>query len=168
MEVLLGADVAASMLTRLKIKPSKAEEAIGSACSFFASRIFLSFGAIQICRKPCAKRRLVSLFAYQLRQQSYSGCRLFTSASTEYARTVKICFETNHSCSHGHWFCNFRNKGDCAYCCRQKICRDRALMVARIKNTRTPFSIDFGVGDSIRPYYPFYFYSLSPSNPYNM
>ena len=71
--------------------------------------------------------------------------------AAESGRSYQLCLQLFCQVQTGNDFVTFEIKDIAPIAVAKKYAGIGASMVARIKNTRTPFGIDFGVGDIIVP-----------------
>lgn len=146
------ADVGASVLARLKNKAAESGRSYQLCMQLFCQEEFL---------------RRVEKSRYTDNLVLKGGLFLYTLTNFDSRVTVDVDFllrqlpntpeqlrdvlEEIIAKDTGNGFVSFEIKGIAPIAIAKKYAGISASMVARIKNTRTPFSIDFGVGDVIVP-----------------
>lgn len=146
------ADVGASVLARLKNKAAESGRSYQLCMQLFCQEEFL---------------RRVEKSRYADNLVLKGGLFLYTLTNFDSRVTVDVDFllrqlpntpeqlrdvlEEIIAKDTGNGFVSFEIKGIAPIAIAKKYAGISASMVARIKNTRTPFSIDFGVGDVIVP-----------------
>ncbi len=146
------ADIGASVLVRLKNKSAESGRSYQLCMQLFCQEEFL---------------RRVEKSRYADNLVLKGGLFLYTLTNFDSRVTVDVDFllrqipntpeqlrtvlEEIIAIDTGNGFVSFEIKGIAPIAIAKKYAGISASMVARIKNTRTPFSIDFGVGDVIVP-----------------
>ena len=145
------ADIAASILARLKNKAEESGRNYQHCLQLFWQEEFLQrLKKNKICRKPHSKGKLVySLTDFDSRITTDVDSLLQQMPNTpEQLRSILeeiIAVPTDND------FVTFEIKNVVPIAITKKYPGIEALIIAHIKNTRTVFSIDFGVGDVIVP-----------------
>ena len=147
------ADIGASVLARLKNKAEESGRSMQLCLQLFCQEEFL---------------RRVELSKYADNLVLKGGLFLYTLTNFDSRVTVDIDFmmrrlpntpeemrgvlEEILTADTGNDFISFEIKEVSPIAVEKKYAGVRAVMTARIKNTRTPVGVDFGVGDVIVPY----------------
>lgn len=146
------ADVAASVLARLKNKAKESGRSYQLCLQLFCQEEFLR----RLEKSPYAENLVLKggLFIYSL---TYFDSRVTVDVDfllrkiPNTPELLKFILAEIIGVSTGNEFVTFEIKDVAPISVAKKYTGIGASMIARIKNTRTPFSIDFGVGDVIVP-----------------
>lgn len=145
-------DMAASVLSRLKNKATESGRSYQLCLQLFCQEEFLR----RLERSKYAENLVLKggLFIYALTdfdsRVTVDVDFLLQKVSNTPER-LKSILEEIISCNTGNDFIIFEVKGVAPIATAKKYAGIGASIVAHIKNTRTPFNIDFGVGDVIVP-----------------
>ena len=146
------ADMAASVLTRLKNKASESGRNYQLCLQLFCQEEFLR----RLEKSKYAENLVLKggLFLYSL-----TGFDSRVTVDVDFLlrqmpntpERLKAILEEIIATETGNDFITFEIKDIAPIAVAKKYAGIGASLVARIKNTKTPFSIDFGVGDVIVP-----------------
>lgn len=146
------ADIAASVLARLKNKAAESGRSYQLCLQLFCQEEFLR----RLEKSKYAENLVLKggLFIYSL---TYFDSRVTVDVDfllrqmPNTPEQLKTVLEEIIATPTGNDFIIFEIKGVAPIAVAKKYAGIGASVVARIKNTKTPFSIDFGVGDVIVP-----------------
>lgn len=146
------ADIAASVLARLKNKAKKSGRSYQLCLQFFCQEEFL-----RRLEKPRYAENLVlkgGLFLYSITDfdsRVTVDVDFLLQKVPNTPEQLKLILEEIIVTPTGNDFIAFEIKDIAPIAIAKKYAGIGASVIARIKNTKTPFSIDFGVGDVIVP-----------------
>ena len=146
------ADIAASVLARLKNKAKESGRSYQLCLQLFCQEEFLR----RLEKSKYAENLILKggLFIYALTDFDSRVTVDVDFLLREIPNTpeqLKAVLEEIIAAETGNDFVTFEIKGVAPIAVAKKYAGIGASMIARIKNTRTPFGIDFGVGDVIVP-----------------
>lgn len=146
------ADIAASVLSRLKNKAAENGRSYHLCLQLFCQEEFLR----RLEKSPYAENLVLKggLFLYSLTDfdsRVTVDVDFLLRRMPNTPEHLKAILEEIISVSTGNDFVTFEIKDIAPIAVAKKYAGIGASVVARIKNTRTPFNIDFGVGDVIVP-----------------
>ena len=146
------ADMAASVLARLKNKAAKSGRSYQLCLQLFCQEEFLR----RLEKSKYAENLVLKggLFIYSL-----TDCDSRVTVDIDFLlrkmpntpEQLKVILEEIIATDTGNDFITFEIKDMAPIAVAKKCTRIGASLVAKIKNTKTPFGIDFGVGDVIVP-----------------
>lgn len=145
-------DIAHPCLHGSKTKQHKAAEAISSACSFSARKEFLR----RLEKSKYAENLVLKggLFLYSLTDfdsRVTADVDFLLRKMPNTPEQLQAILGEIIATETGNDFITFEIKNVAPIAVAKKYAGIGASLVARIKNTKTPFGIDFGVGDIIVP-----------------
>lgn len=146
------ADVATSVLARLKNKATESGKSYQLCLQLFCQEEFLR----RLEKSKYAENLVLKggLFIYALTDYDSRvtvDVDFLLRKIPNTPERLKSVLEEIITCNTGNDFIIFEVKGVAPIAIAKKYAGVGASIVAHIKNTRTPFSIDFGVGDVIVP-----------------
>ena len=146
------ADIAASVLARLKSKAAESGRSYQLCLQLFSQEEFLR----RLEKSKYAENLVLKggLFLYSLTNfdsRVTVDVDFLLRQVPNTAEQLKSLLEEIITVPTGNDFITFEIKDVASIAIAKKYAGIGASIVARIKNTRTPFSIDFGVGDVIVP-----------------
>ena len=146
------ADVAASVLGRLKNKAAKSGRSYQLCLQLFCQEEFLR----RLERSQYAENLVLKggLFLYSLTDfdsRVTADVDFLLRKMPNTPKQLKAILEEIIATETGNDFITFEIKNMTPIAVAKKYAGIGASLIARIKNTNTPFSIDFGVGDIIVP-----------------
>ncbi len=146
------ADIAASVLVRLKNKADKGGRSYQLCLQLFCQEEFLR----RLEKSKYAENLVLKggLFIYSITDfdsRVTVDVDFLLQKVPNTPEQLKTVLEEIISTSTGNDFITFEIKNIAPIAIAKKYAGIGASLVARIKNTKTPFSIDFGVGDVIVP-----------------
>ncbi len=146
------ADIAASVLARLKNKATESERSYQLCLQLFCQEEFLR----RLEKSKYAENLVLKggLFIYALTDfdsRVTVDVDFLLRRVPNTSEQLKAILEEIIATDTGNDFITFEIKNVAPIAVAKKYAGIGAAIVAKIKNTRTPFSIDFGVGDVIVP-----------------
>jgi len=146
------ADIGASVLARLKNKARESGRSYQLCLQLFCQEEFLR----RLEKSKYAENLVLKggLFIYSVTNfdsRVTVDVDFLLKRIPNTPEQLRILLEEIISCDTGNDFVTFEIKSIAPIAIAKKYAGIGAALIARIKNTRTPFSIDFGVGDVIVP-----------------
>lgn len=146
------ADIGASVLARLKNKAKESGRSYQLCLQLFCQEEFLR----RLEKSKYAENLVLKggLFIYSVTNYDSRvtiDIDFLLRRVPNTPEQLRMLLEAIISCDTGNDFVTFEIKSIAPIAIAKKYAGIGAALIARIKNTRTPFSIDFGVGDVIVP-----------------